>query len=579
MEDASKAIADYNTRLGLTGPELQELSKQALQVSNMMGDDLGGVIEGSSEAFQAWNIDADQMGKAMDYVFKASQSTGTGFTDLMNDVKKFSPQLQEMGYSFEEATALIGQLDKSGVNTNEVLSAMKKGVGALAKEGISASEGMELYADKIKNAKDMTEATTIASEIFGARAGSTMAAAIREGTLSITDLNKELEANGETIGGAAEDTYDFAERLQLFKQQAQVALQPLAGTMFDALNELMPVAAEAMEGFIPIISDISAEIVPMIKELLPQLIPLFQEFVPVLLKLSKTLISQLLPPLMKMIEKVLPVIIELASSILPLLAQVITAILPTLIQLITTLLPPIIQIVSAILPVIIELMNVLLPIFTTILNLLMPILNIILQLINPIVSIITTAITPLIAILGQLITQVLTILSPALEFIAGIFTSVLGGAIQGIAPIVESNTQVFSGLIDFITNVFSGNWSAAWDGIVSIFDGIISGIVSIFKLPINAIIEGINFFLGGLNKISIPDWVPGVGGMGINIPLIPMLADGGFTEGISIAGEAGTEAVISFNPAVRAANIGYWEQAGEQLGVYGDNSETSHAGN
>lgn len=34
MEDASKAIADYNTRLGLTGPQLQEISKQALQVSD-----------------------------------------------------------------------------------------------------------------------------------------------------------------------------------------------------------------------------------------------------------------------------------------------------------------------------------------------------------------------------------------------------------------------------------------------------------------------------------------------------------------------------------------------------------------
>ncbi len=37
MEDASKAIADYNTRLGLTGPQLQEISKQAIQVSDMPG--------------------------------------------------------------------------------------------------------------------------------------------------------------------------------------------------------------------------------------------------------------------------------------------------------------------------------------------------------------------------------------------------------------------------------------------------------------------------------------------------------------------------------------------------------------
>lgn len=99
---------------------------------------------------------------------------------------------------------------------------MKKGVGALAKEGISASEGLEQYAEKIKNAGSMTEATTIASEIFGTKAGSTMAAAIRDGTLSVSDLTAELEKSTETIGGAAGDTYDFAERLQMFKQQAQV---------------------------------------------------------------------------------------------------------------------------------------------------------------------------------------------------------------------------------------------------------------------------------------------------------------------------------------------------------------------
>ena len=43
MEDASQAIADYNTRLGLTGPVLQDISKQAIQVSDLLGEDLGSV--------------------------------------------------------------------------------------------------------------------------------------------------------------------------------------------------------------------------------------------------------------------------------------------------------------------------------------------------------------------------------------------------------------------------------------------------------------------------------------------------------------------------------------------------------
>jgi TP901 family phage tail tape measure protein len=578
MEDAGKVIADYNTRLGLTGPVLQDISKQALQVSDMFEDDLNSVIEESSQAFQAWNIDTEDMSKAMDYVFKASQSTGAGFTDLMGKVQQFAPQLQEMGYSFEESTALIGQLDKAGVNTSEVLSAMKKGVGSLAKEGISASAGMELYAEKIKNAKDMTEATTIASEIFGSKAGSTMAAAIREGTLSVADLAKELGSSSETIGGAAEDTYDFAERLQLFKQQAEVALEPLAGTMFDTLNEIMPVAAEAMEGIIPIIQEMAETIIPVIQDIMPQLIPLFQEFVPILLEMASSLAGQLLPPLLDMIQEILPVLLPLISQIMPLLAKIITAIMPTFIKLITTLLPPIMKIVTAILPVIINLINTLLPIFMSVIDLLMPILDIIMELIDPIVNLINSGVTPLIAVLGTLISQVLSALGPALEFIAGLFSGAIKGAIEGIKPIIESLMQVFTGIVDFVNNVFSGNWSAAWENIVQVFDGIISGISGIFKVPINFVIGGINEFLGGINGIAIPDWVPLVGGLSFNIPLIPMLAKGGFTEGISIAGEAGTEAVISFDPSARGANIGYWEQAGEMLGVYDSNSQTATAG-
>ena len=255
MEDASKAIADYNTRLGLTGPQLQEISKQALQVSDMLGDDLGGVIEESSQAFQQWNIDADNMGGAMDYIFKVSQSTGMGFTDLMSNMQKFGPQLQEMGYSFETASALMGQLDKAGVNTEEVLSAMKKSVGALAKEGISASDGLAMYYEQIKNAGTAAEAASIASEIFGTKAGSTMAAAIRDGTFAVGDLTESLLKNGETIAGAAEDTYDFAERLQIMKQGLEVALKPMANTVFDGLNKFMPVLQKLMEQIVPVISD------------------------------------------------------------------------------------------------------------------------------------------------------------------------------------------------------------------------------------------------------------------------------------------------------------------------------------
>jgi len=527
MEDASKAIADYNTRLGLTGEPLQEISKQALQVSNMLGDDLNGVIEGSSQAFQAWNIDAEKMGEAMDFVFKASQATGIGFTELMQKAQQFAPQLQEMGYSFEDATALIGQMEKAGVQTDEVLAAMKKSVGALAKEGYSASEGLQLYYEKIKNAGSAAEATTIASEIFGARAGSTMAAAIRDGTLAVEDFTASLKENSETILGAAEDTMDFPERLQMFKQQAEVALKPLANTMFDSLNSLMPVVAEAMESLAPIIEETVTVLQPLITELFSGLLPV--------------------------LNRLLPMIVDIGGRLL------------------TTLIPPVMKLFNSIMPIVLQLLEALMPILDVIIQLLGPILDLIVAVLQPVLDLISQAIAPLILVLSQLINAVLQPLGPIIEWLSGLFTEVLGNAIAGIRPIIDALITVFSGVIDFVKNVFAGNWQGAWDAVVKIFSGIWDGMVAIFKAPINWIIDGINMFLKGLNKIKVPDWVPGVGGKGINIPLIPRLAAGGFTDGISIAGETGMEAVISFLPQFRKENIEYWKKAGELLGVIDKN--------
>ena len=444
MEDASKAIADYNTRLGLTGPQLQEISKQALQVSDMLGDDLGGVIEESSQAFQQWNIDADNMGGAMDYIFKVSQSTGMGFTDLMSNMQKFGPQLQEMGYSFETASALMGQLDKAGVNTEEVLSAMKKSVGALAKEGISASDGLAMYYEQIKNAGTAAEAASIASEIFGTKAGSTMAAAIRDGTLAVGDLTESLLENGETIAGAAEDTYDFAERLQIMKQGLEVALKPMANTVFDGLNKFMPVLQKLMEQIVPVISDAVEAAAPFVEEFLMGAADALEDVLPLISQLA----ADLLPILTQLMSTLLPPLLSLVQTLLPPLMQIVGAILPPIASLLSTILPMITQIVSAVLPVLVQIISALLPVITPLLEVALQIVNdVIMPLLPPLMQIVQALLPPLVPLLNL----VMPILSPLLALLQPI-ASVLGTIADVIAKIVSFG----SGVISKIAGLFGG---------------------------------------------------------------------------------------------------------------------------
>ena len=444
MEDASKAIADYNTRLGLTGPQLQEISKQALQVSDMLGDDLGGVIEESSQAFQQWNIDADNMGGAMDYIFKVSQSTGMGFTDLMSNMQKFGPQLQEMGYSFETASALMGQLDKAGVNTEEVLSAMKKSVGALAKEGISASDGLAMYYEQIKNAGTAAEAASIASEIFGTKAGSTMAAAIRDGTLAVGDLTESLLENGETIAGAAEDTYDFAERLQIMKKGLEVALKPMANTVFDGLNKFMPVLQKLMEQIVPVISDAVEAAAPFVEEFLMGAADALEDVLPLISQLA----ADLLPILTQLMSTLLPPLLSLVQTLLPPLMQIVGAILPPIASLLSTILPMITQIVSAVLPVLVQIISALLPVITPLLEVALQIVNdVIMPLLPPLMQIVQALLPPLVSLLNL----VMPILSPLLALLQPI-ASVLGTIADVIAKIVSFG----SGVISKIAGLFGG---------------------------------------------------------------------------------------------------------------------------
>lgn len=130
----------------------------------------------------------------------------------------------------------------------------------------------------------------------------------------------------------------------------------------------------------------------------------------------------------------------------------------------------------------------------------------------------------------------------------GILGNILNGFFYTVGTIWENIKLAFNGVIDFISNAFAGNWSGAWQNIIQIFTGIFGSIGAIAKAPLNAVISLINTAIGGINSLSldIPDWVPLVGGQhfGLSIPQLPMLAKGGITNGVSIAGEAGPESVI-----------------------------------
>ena len=300
--------------------------------------------------------------------------------------------------------------------------------------------------------------------------------------------------------------------------------------VLDTLKSILPTIINTLQtGLLPIL--------PMIANLFMQILPLIGQLVTAVLPVLGELLSAVITVLASLIAEILPVIVQLISAILPLVLQIVQSVLPVFIQLVNTIVPVLIQIIQAVLPVIIQLIQTLLPIIMQIVDAVLPVF---ISLLNTIVPIFQNIIQAILPVLQQL----LQALIPVIQLVAEIFGSVLGSALQSIANIVSNVMQIFQGLIDFITGVFTGNWSQAWEGIKSIFSGAVGGLGEIIKAPLRAVVSAVNTVIGGLNKLKIPDWVPGLGGKGINIPMIPGFAKGTErTPSTFIAGENGPELI------------------------------------
>lgn len=139
------------------------------------------------------------------------------------------------------------------------------------------------------------------------------------------------------------------------------------------------------------------------------------------------------------------------------------------------------------------------------------------------------------------------VLAPIFEFVfKNIIAPVIDSVFKTIGELWNNSLKpIFENIIDFVKNIFTANFSGAFKNVINIVGGIWKGIISVVKTPINSVIGIINKFIGGLNKLKIPDWVPLVGGNKINIKEIPLLAKGGnvIGEGHAVVGEAGAELI------------------------------------
>lgn len=188
-----------------------------------------------------------------------------------------------------------------------------------------------------------------------------------------------------------------------------------------------------------------------------------------------------------------------------------------------------------------------------------PIIESVKGLIGQIVDLGVNHIKPLLAdVLSFAVNDLFPAVSPLISMIISLVGTTLINAIKLVVDVIHGLLPVIEPVIQSIV-------------------GLIKGIVSVTITVVNSIIHALNSF-----SFTVPQWIENVPvakgfagktfGFNLSEVAMPAFANGGFTRGVSIAGEAGTEAVISFKPSVHDSNVENWVRAGRMLGVSGEDA-------
>jgi TP901 family phage tail tape measure protein len=418
--------------------------------------------------------------------------------------------IRSAGISASEAMGVLeasAKLSSAGLSTaQESTDILTSAINSFKKEGLSASEISDMLFKTVKAGK-----TTI-SELamtFGASAPVIADAGVKladfqSATASLTttglpasqaqmglrqaivalikptgDMEKIFDGLGMTGRELITDSDNMGEAFKKIREEAKkqgVSFEKAIGSV-EALNAVIGITDTTSESYIDTLAsmtDGTNQIDEAYKKQLETFAAQTQVVKNQIGALAITLGTQFIPIIQSAVEKITPIIEKLASWIEqhPELAGLV-AVFGAL----GLILPPIIAGIGLIL--------------------------------SPVGLVI-------IAIIALIATGVL--LWKNWDKIWGWITAKTESEIDKVKTIFNFFKSYLSSFVEF--------WKGIGEGIGNIWSSVWGGVVGVFKASINWIVDGINKFIGGLNRIQVPDWVAGIGGKGINIPEIPRLATG-----------------------------------------------------
>lgn len=244
--DISNAIGEVNTRFGVNGQQLQDLSEMYVKFAAITGTDVVGAVDLTQKALAAYGLGADDAAHYLDTLAYTAQATGVDTNKLAQGIVSNAAAFQELGLSIDEATAFMGMLEKSGANSETVLNGMRKALKNATADGKSLDEALFDLQDMILNGTDSMDGLTAAYDLFG-KSGDQIYSAIQNGTLDFRDLAGAAMETGGTVRTTFAETLDPLSEFQTTLNTAKIAGAELGTAMLTVAAPALQQVAEWAE--------------------------------------------------------------------------------------------------------------------------------------------------------------------------------------------------------------------------------------------------------------------------------------------------------------------------------------------